>query len=155
MMKSLIFMYSKNSFANFDEKMSTKSAYSLKTLVEASSTFKWVIFALCKRCISSLKSTLKTAMCTTKASCFRSRAITTNFYFFISSTCLVVRSTSSIIYNLYYKSWAWKLMSTLFMIRKDILSTMSGLTSINKKLSSKNLFLLFLFDREKIEITIL
>lgn len=46
-------------------------------------------------------------------------------------------------------------MSTLLMIRKSILITTFGLTSINKKLSSKYLFLLFLADTEKIETTIL
>ncbi len=41
------------------------------------------------------------------------------------------------------------------MVRKGIPSTMSGLTSANKKLSSKNLSLLSLSDIEKVQITIL
>ncbi len=41
------------------------------------------------------------------------------------------------------------------MVKKSILSTMSDLTSANKKLSSKNLSLTSLSDTDKVETTIL
>ncbi len=52
------------------------------------------------------------------------------------------------------KSWAWKLTSALLMVRKGMSSTISGLTSANRRFSSKNLSLLFLSDTKKVETTI-
>ncbi len=41
------------------------------------------------------------------------------------------------------------------MVKKGILSTISSLTLVNKKLSLKNLSFLFLSDTKKVETTIL
>ena len=46
-------------------------------------------------------------------------------------------------------------MSALFMIKKSIPYIVFSLASANKKLFSKNLFLLFLSNTKKVEITIL
>ncbi len=45
-------------------------------------------------------------------------------------------------------------MSALLMVKKNIPSTMFGLISANKKLSSKNLSLSSLSNMEKVETTI-
>ncbi len=105
-------------------------------------------------CTLSPKITLRAAMYTRKALYPKSR-VTTNSFFLISSTCLVVESMSLVIQDLHYKSWAWKLISVLLIVRKDIASITSGLTLANKKLFSKNLSLLSLFDMEKMKTTIL
>ena len=93
---SLIPVWSGSSTANFGEKTSAKSVYSLGTLVRASSAFRWAIWALLERCTSSPKATLRAAMWTTKASCSKSRAAG-NSFFPISSTCLVVGNTSPVV----------------------------------------------------------
>lgn len=148
-------MYSGSSTASFDKKMSAKSTYLLKTSVEASSAFRWAIWALFERYTSSSEFLLRVATYTIKASYSGSRATTAIFLFPISSTCLVVRSTSPVLYKLYYKSQAWKSISALLMVRKTIQNTIASLTLGNKKPYSRNLSLLSLFDREKVETTIL
>ncbi len=66
----------------------------------------------------------------------------------------MARSTFLIVQDLYYKSWAWKLISALLIVRKKIPSITSGLILANRKLSSKNLSLPSLSDIEKVETTI-
>ncbi len=151
---SLLPVYSRNSTANFSEKTSAKSVYSLETSIEASSAFRWAIWALLEGCNSSSKSTLRAATWITKASYSESRAATANSYLPISSTCLIVGSTSPVVYDLYCKFWAWKLISTLLIVRKGIPSIKSGLTSANWKLSSKNHSLPSLSDTEKMDTII-
>ncbi len=83
--------------ANFGEKISTKSAYLLSILIGALSAFNWAIWAFFGGCILSPEFTLRIAICTTNALCFRLRAATANSFFPISSTCLIVGSTSPIV----------------------------------------------------------
>ena len=60
-----------------------------------------------------------------------------------------------VVKDFHYKFQAWKSMSALLLVRRGIPKILSGLTSANKKLSSKNLSLLSLFDMEKVETTFL
>ncbi len=151
---SLIPVYLGSFTANFDEKTSAKSVYSLGTLVRTLSAFWWAIWALFEGCTSSPKSTLRAATYITKTLYSRSKAAVVNSFFPINLICLVVRSTSSVVYDLYYKFRVWELMSALFMVRKSIPSITSSLTSANRKLSSKNLSLPSLSNMKKVETTI-
>ena len=87
-------MYLESFKANFSEKIFRKSAYLLKTLIKALSAFRLAIYTLFKRSILSSKSMLKIAMYTIKTLYSESKTIATNLFFFISSTCLVVKNTS-------------------------------------------------------------
>ena len=73
--------------------MSAKSAYLLGILVEASSTFKWTIWALLKEYTSSSKFILKAATYTIKALYFELRAATAKAFFSINSTCQIVKNS--------------------------------------------------------------
>ena len=83
--------------ANFGEKISTKSAYLLGTLVGTLSIFRFAIWAFFKGCILSPKSISKIATCIIKTLYFRSKTIATNFFFPISLTYLVVKSISFVV----------------------------------------------------------
>ena len=77
--------------------MSTKSVYLLETLVKASFAFRCVIWAFFKGFILLPKFTLKVAIYIIKVLYSGSRATTANYFFLISSTCLVVRSMSLVV----------------------------------------------------------
>ena len=95
--KLLIFICLKSSIANFSKKTSIKLVYLLKILVKALSTFKWAIWVFVEACISLPKSTLRTAISITETLYSKSKTATTNFFFPMSSTYLVIGNTSLII----------------------------------------------------------
>ena len=91
-MTRLLIPCSGSSGANFGEKISVKSAYSLGTSIRVSFAFRRAISAFFKGYLSLPKFILRAAMYTIKASCFSSRTAAVNSFFLISLTCLVVES---------------------------------------------------------------
>lgn len=151
---SLIHMFSESFIDGFGYMTSGKEAYSLGSLNGTLSPLKWAIWTYFKGYMSLPKSIFRAAIGTMKVSYFGSGAVARNSFCFISSTYLIVRSTSLVVWEFYYKSRAWKFMLALLMVGKTISNTRSALTLTNRKLSSKNLFLPSLSDTEKVEITI-
>lgn len=137
--------------------MFLKLVYLLKTSVRALSIFKWAIWAFFWRIyfIIYIKINIEGSYIYYKSLMVQVKSYYYKFLFLISSTFLVVRNTFLVVWNLYFKFQAWKLISILFMVRKYILKTISSLILANKKLFSKNLILLSLFNMEKIDTTIL
>ena len=142
-------------YNQFQWKTPAKLVYLQWTLVKASSAFRWAIWAFFEGYTSLSKSMLRAITYIRNILYSGSRAIAANFFFLISSTCLVAKSMSPVMYDLYYKFWAWKSTLILLIFKKDISSTTSQLTSANKKLFLKNLSLLSLFNIEKVETIIL
>lgn len=59
-----------------------------------------------------------------------------------------------IVKDFYYKFLVWKLIFILQIVKNGILKTIFDLILINKKFFSKNLMLLYLSNKEKLEATI-
>ncbi len=84
-------------YANFDEKMSAKSAYLLGTLLGVLCAFKWTIWAFLEGYTSSSKYILKAVIYTINILCSRSKAAIANSFFSINSSHLVVRNISPVV----------------------------------------------------------
>lgn len=80
---------------------------------------------------------------------FGLKAVTTNFFFLISSTYLVIRRAPIVVYNLQLSFCSKMLILILLLIRKTISNAISILMSIKKKVSSKNQDFLVLLSIKK------
>lgn len=91
---------------------------------------------------------------TLKVLLFVLKAAAVNSFFPISSTCLVVKRVSTIVYNLQLSFHSKKLIFALLKVRKGIYKTISVLMSAIRKISPKNQGLPTLLFIEKDAITI-
>lgn len=124
------------------KKTSTTLAYLDRTEMWVLSVFKKTFWVLWKR--KPFESRLMETTWLTKASSFRSKVVTVNFFFSISSSYLIVRIASIVICNLKKRFQSIKLTLTILKIKNDILNIISILRLSNRKVSSKNRVLLFL-----------